>query len=572
MARYRGRHAAAKFTEFQGARLRKGVSTAAVAAAAMAALTASQAPGLDVVRSGADEDDRSTGAPDTGGPGDDSYHTELPPLESPAPDGDPAHAGGDASGVPATVLAAYKKAEKSLEGSDASCGLPWELLAAIGKVESGQARGGAVDKAGTTLKPILGPVLNGAGFARITDTDSGVYDGDATYDRAVGPMQFIPSTWARWGADGNGDGRRDPNNIFDAALAAGEYLCAGERDLAVKADLDRAVLSYNQSQEYLRTVLSWLEYYRKGVHQVPDGKGTLPDSDGPGVDTRPGGKPSGKPDKPSQKPGGDKPGGEKPGGDKPGGDKPDKPDEPDQPGDEDPDDEDPAVATGLKQVGDRQLTAVAGTDFAKRFQSRATGEDGKAVKGVKVEYAIVGATEATFPGGEKRATVTSDADGLAVAPKLSAGGKAGAFTVRASVVGRSVSTDFGATVKPKEEPKPQADVVVRTSADPLTAVAGGVFAHPVEVRATYQGKASAGIPMTATMVTADGKPAPKGPFFGLDDKGQPVRALTELKTDANGVLKLPEITADAEIGLFKLRLVTGDGSVTLDIDLTVTAP
>ncbi|MEE1789227.1 hypothetical protein PUR28_00175, partial [Streptomyces sp. BE308] len=101
----------------------------------------------------------------------------------------------------------------------------WQLLAAIGKVESGQARGGRVDARGTSLTPILGPVLNGAGFATIRDPDNGADDGDTAYDRAVGPMQGIPSTGAHWGTDGNADGRKDPNNIYDAALAAGHYLC-----------------------------------------------------------------------------------------------------------------------------------------------------------------------------------------------------------------------------------------------------------------------------------------------------------------------------------------------------------
>ncbi|AIV36677.1 lytic transglycosylase domain-containing protein [Streptomyces sp. CCM_MD2014] len=279
-------------------RTRKGLRTTALAVAAMAALTASQAPGLtrgaEDAHAGPAADDPVV--PTAGGPfaelappGDGSYHTELPPLTT--RDGGPAAPGPVRdqvrvqSGIPATVLRAYRAAEKAVGRTDPGCRLPWELLAAIGKVESGQARGGAVDRNGTTLSRITGPPLNGKGFALIRDTDGGAHDGDTVYDRAVGPMQFLPSTWARWGADGNGDGRADPNNVFDAALAAGHYLCAGDRDLGRAADLDRAVLSYNNSRSYLETVRHWLEFYRRGVHPVPDGEGVVPKSPGAGGDT-----------------------------------------------------------------------------------------------------------------------------------------------------------------------------------------------------------------------------------------------------------------------------------------------
>ncbi|MHC0433417.1 lytic transglycosylase domain-containing protein [Streptomyces sp. O3] len=303
-------------------RVRRGVAGTAVVAVTLAGLTASQAPGSPLA---APPPPGERGAEPVGGewippggPSSDVYHTELPPLRarwgagtSPtaadvgsagdtgdargtegAAGGAAGRAGGSGTGavasqagIPASVLAAYRNAERALRAADPGCRLSWELLAAIGKVESGHARGGRVDRRGTTHTPILGPVLNGNGFARITDTDGGAYDGDARFDRAVGPMQFIPSTWARWGADGDDDGRANPNNIHDAALAAGRYLCAGDRNLSVKADLDRAVLSYNHSSAYLRTVLSWLEFYRRGVSEVPDGKGVLPVSPGPGGKT-----------------------------------------------------------------------------------------------------------------------------------------------------------------------------------------------------------------------------------------------------------------------------------------------
>ncbi|RST03088.1 lytic transglycosylase domain-containing protein, partial [Streptomyces sp. WAC05374] len=274
-------------------RVRRRLTGTAAAVAAMAALTASQAPGLVRPPEPAAERPLAGNRPQRAPlpPSDDAYHTELPPLTSPAPSvlRPPRPGGGPQAGpitahagIPATVLAAYRRAEAAVARTDPGCRLPWQLLAAIGRVESGQARGGRVDAHGTTLEPILGPVLNGIGFARITDTDGGAYDGDGVYDRAVGPMQFIPSTWSRWGADGNGDGRKDPGNVHDAALAAGHYLCAGERRLTVGADLERAVLSYNHSVPYLRTVLSWLAFYQRGAHPVPDRTGVLPVSPGPG--------------------------------------------------------------------------------------------------------------------------------------------------------------------------------------------------------------------------------------------------------------------------------------------------
>nr|WP_107081707.1 lytic transglycosylase domain-containing protein [Streptomyces sp. SBT349] len=276
-------------------RIRKGLSGSAVAAAAMAALTASQAPEVlgsenpsppePQDRSSAQEEPADVAGPEA--PPQLPYHTDLPPLDTAGPGqggggGDGADLGPAEAGIPATVLDAYRQAEATLADTTPACNLDWRVLAAIGKVESGHARGGDVDADGTTSQPILGPVLNGDGFAQIHDTDDGRWDSDALYDRAVGPMQFIPSTWANWGADGNGDGRSDPNNVYDATLAAGDYLCAADRDLAVSSDLDRALLSYNHSWDYVRTVRSWLDFYRDEVHEVPDGEGSLPDSPGPG--------------------------------------------------------------------------------------------------------------------------------------------------------------------------------------------------------------------------------------------------------------------------------------------------
>ncbi|WP_425245016.1 lytic transglycosylase domain-containing protein [Streptomyces sp. NEAU-NA10] len=251
--------------------VRRGRATA-IAVAAMAALTASQAPGAVTARA----TQPAPEAPVERVPsvsGDTPYRTELPPLRGPERREAEKRTAGVApvaGALPASVFAAYRRAEEELARTDPGCGLRWQLLAAIGQVESGQARGGRVAADGTTLTPILGPRLDGDGFAEIRDTDGGAHDGDTAYDRAVGPMQFIPSTWAVWGADGNGDGRADPNNVHDAALAAGRYLCAGDRDLSQPADLDRAILGYNRSRAYLRTVRAWYEYLLDGHRVVPD--------------------------------------------------------------------------------------------------------------------------------------------------------------------------------------------------------------------------------------------------------------------------------------------------------------
>ncbi|WP_431839362.1 lytic transglycosylase domain-containing protein [Gordonia hongkongensis] len=170
-------------------------------------------------------------------------------------------------GIPGVVLQAYKLAANRVAAESAACKLPWFLLAGIGRIESNHASNGSVDQYGTTINPIAGPVLDGslAGNAVIKDTDGGRIDGDAGHDRAMGPMQFIPSTWAAWGSDANGDGKPDPNNIFDATYSAGRYLCAGVTDIMNERTRVSAVLRYNRSMEYVANVLGWAGAYATGV-------------------------------------------------------------------------------------------------------------------------------------------------------------------------------------------------------------------------------------------------------------------------------------------------------------------
>ena len=148
-----------------------------------------------------------------------------------------------------------------------SCGIDWSLLAGIGRVESNHGRfGGAVLNAGgTSTPPIIGPALNGGQFAYIGDTDHGAFDGDARYDHAVGPMQFIPSTWRSYGIDADGNGVADALNINDAALAAAHYLCGAGADLRTAAGQRRAVLAYNHSDSYVAEVLALAAAYGSGI-------------------------------------------------------------------------------------------------------------------------------------------------------------------------------------------------------------------------------------------------------------------------------------------------------------------
>ena len=139
-----------------------------------------------------------------------------------------------------------------------------------GRVRAG-ARAARSTARAARCTPILGPVLNGVGdVAAIPDTDGGRWDGDTTWDRAVGPMQFIPSSWQVWGRDGDGDGRADPSDVDDAALATASYLCAGDRDLRNEKDRRSAVFSYNHSWDYVDLVLAWADAYATGVPLTTD--------------------------------------------------------------------------------------------------------------------------------------------------------------------------------------------------------------------------------------------------------------------------------------------------------------
>ncbi|MEZ5322302.1 MAG: lytic transglycosylase domain-containing protein [Microthrixaceae bacterium] len=192
------------------------------------------------------------------------------------------------SDLPTIALDAYWRAAIRVDEEQPTCNVGWWALAGVGRTESNHGRhaGGTLQPGGLPTVPIVGIPLDGTSGTRlIPDTDGGTLDGDPTVDRAVGPMQFIPGTWRRWAEDLSGDGRADPQNIYDAALAAARKLCADGGDLATGAGLRTAYFSYNRSLTYVERVLARSLTYRDLA--VPPGPGSLAPTDLPPVTTAP---------------------------------------------------------------------------------------------------------------------------------------------------------------------------------------------------------------------------------------------------------------------------------------------
>ena len=209
----------------------------------------------------------------------------IPALSEGAPRGAtaltavPAHAPGPqtapeavvtglaANGIPNVALNAYRVAAARMATAKSECGIDWSLLAGIGRVESNHGRyGGAVlGPDGSATPKILGPALDGGQFAFIGDSDDGIWDDDTTYDRAMGPMQFIPTTWRSYAIDADENGVTDPFNINDAALAAANYLCVAGGNLRTDGGQRKAVLAYNHSDEYADEVLALARAYAAGM-------------------------------------------------------------------------------------------------------------------------------------------------------------------------------------------------------------------------------------------------------------------------------------------------------------------
>jgi len=173
---------------------------------------------------------------------------------------------------PLVALDAYFRAAAAVADERPDCGVEWWGLAGISRVEGrhGTYGGAVLEPNGDTSRRIIGIQLNGTReTAVIGDSDGGALDGDPSFDRAVGPMQFIPQTWRRFEADGNEDGYRSPFNLYDATLAAAKYLCTSSRGLDADPGLRTAYFSYNHSVPYVDSVLGFARLYER-VLEVPE--------------------------------------------------------------------------------------------------------------------------------------------------------------------------------------------------------------------------------------------------------------------------------------------------------------
>lgn len=158
------------------------------------------------------------------------------------------------SEIPPHLLPIYRSAGLTCGG------LPWQVLAAIGWEESRHGQGRVDPVTGDVDPPIEGPPIDGRpGFALLPDSSTS--DGFA---RALGPMQFLRSTWERWATvapDRPPDAKPDVQNAWDAVFTAARHLCVGREHIG---ELRQAVRSYNRSDAYVRSVLEKATAYGMG--------------------------------------------------------------------------------------------------------------------------------------------------------------------------------------------------------------------------------------------------------------------------------------------------------------------
>lgn len=173
----------------------------------------------------------------------------------------------DKTGIPARALAAYAGGAVRLALTWPECGVTWNTLAGIGWVEShhGELFGDVIKEDGFMSAPIFGLPLVGDGTMNIPDFDDGNFDGSADYDRAVGPMQIIPQTWAAWNVDGNADGDPNGQQIDDSVVSSANYLCYSSPSMTTADGWKQGLWSYNQLDSYADDVLAKANEYAAAI-------------------------------------------------------------------------------------------------------------------------------------------------------------------------------------------------------------------------------------------------------------------------------------------------------------------
>ncbi len=200
----------------------------------------------------------------------------LPTLPTPPPRPADALAGwataiNGATDIPVVAAEAYGYAQLLAQQTTPNCHLGWTTLAGIGKIESdhGRAGGAVLGANGRSTPPINGPALDGKdGRALVADTDGGAYDGDASFDRMMGPLHLLPSIWATYRTDADADGVFDPYDIDDASAALARYLCSGTEDLNTLAGWRTAVARYRTGSPYERTVFEAADSYGQRTRSI----------------------------------------------------------------------------------------------------------------------------------------------------------------------------------------------------------------------------------------------------------------------------------------------------------------
>src|SRR6266511_5255335 len=162
----------------------------------------------------------------------------TPPASAEVPNGDgivlpPSYlARRESPGLPSQTL------HGMWQRAGASYGIPWQVLAAINKIESNFGRN-------------MGPSSAGA----------------------IGWMQFMPSTWLRWGTDADGSGTADPWNPVDAIYSAARYLAAS----GASSDIRQAVFSYNHAWWYVNDVIELAQLYGSSNTALADASQPQPE-------------------------------------------------------------------------------------------------------------------------------------------------------------------------------------------------------------------------------------------------------------------------------------------------------